>query len=127
MRLSKVHLLIFFAAVLVDQIITYGVVHFRPDWVNTNIQLVTRLPQGIGLLVALLMLVFLVASSNLGRSTKRLQIAFGLMGVGAFSNLISLLLYGHFIDYIHLPWWYTNPADISIVIGVVLFSFFRIL
>lgn len=49
--------------------------------------------------------------------------AFGILLVGAISNLLDRFIYGHVIDYLYFaPRSYFNLADIAIVVGVLMFG-----
>lgn len=73
--------------------------------------------------VMIMMIIFFIHAAH---TQYRVVYAYGLLLIGAWSNLWDRIMYGAVIDFIHIPWWSTfNIADVMIISGVLLLFFWN--
>lgn len=57
------------------------------------------------------------------KTGSRAQFSFGMMIAGAVGNLVDRVIFGQVTDFIDIvPWFIFNVADVSIILGAILFA-----
>lgn len=105
-----------------DQLLVACLVNWAPALINSDAdRWFGYISTGWSLILAGFILVLIEAFYRL--HIKR-PAAFVLITAGVFSNTLSYLFYGKIMDFIPMPFTYTNTADLLIVLGcgMVLFS-----
>ncbi|PIS04737.1 MAG: hypothetical protein COT81_04950 [Candidatus Buchananbacteria bacterium CG10_big_fil_rev_8_21_14_0_10_42_9] len=99
---------------------------------TTNQGIAFSLPLPSGITVALVIIIILILVSwliqNFKQGVNRHLILISMVVVGAISNLIDRIQYGHVIDYIFISYFTIfNLADIMITfgIGIILLQLFK--
>ncbi|MDO8556563.1 MAG: signal peptidase II [Nanoarchaeota archaeon] len=108
--------------IILDQLTKYLAPYYFPIVTNTGASF--GILQGYSWLFIIITLI--VVGIIIHTSNKQYHIAYPFIVGGALSNLIDRILYGHVIDFIHMPYWKSFPvfnlADVSITIGGVLLA-----
>jgi lipoprotein signal peptidase len=104
-------------ALFFEQLVTFWVVRAHSEWINSSDRFIRIVPAWLSGLLCLGLLFVLQKYYLKG---KRYESPLGLLAAGLLGNLLSVALYGKFIDFI--PWGlsYANLADLYIVVGGLL-------
>ncbi|MEI6477718.1 MAG: signal peptidase II [bacterium] len=106
------------AALGADQAVSWWVLDFHQEWAHSH----PFFPWGVAPYNILAAVACLLLLALLTRASHYYAVGLSLLVAGLFSNALSYLFYGHFVDYLPTGVSYTNAADLVILVGCILLA-----